>query len=141
MIIAEGDTIILHSELCILLKAGVNVCGNVADVVLGIGIAVFQGNLHLADGIENGGMVPGEFLADVGKRKVGQLADQVHGNLPGFCGALILLGAPQNNLVDGVELADLADDQAGGGEGIALGLEHPAFFCAKKISPYGLKID
>ena len=69
-------------------------------------------------------MIPGEFLADVRQRKIGQLPDQIHGHLPGFGGALVLLGAPEHYLVHVVELADLGDDQAGGGQGVALGLEH-----------------
>ena len=69
-------------------------------------------------------MIPGEFLADVRQRKIGQLPDQIHGHLPGFGGALVLLGAPEHHLVHVVELADLGDDQAGGGQGVALGLEH-----------------
>ena len=69
-------------------------------------------------------MVLGEFLADIGQAQVGELADQVHGDLPGLGDALALLGAPEHRLVHGVELADLGDDQAGGGQGVALGLEH-----------------
>ena len=69
-------------------------------------------------------MILAEFLADIGEGQIGQLADQVHGHLPGFGDALALLAAPQDGFVDGVELADLADDQTGGGQGVALHLEH-----------------
>ena len=89
-----------------------------------MGIAVFQGDFHLADGIKDGGVVPGEFLADVGQAQVGELADQVHGYLSGFGGTLVFLGAPKHCLVHAVELADLTDDQVGSGKGVALGLEY-----------------
>ena len=69
-------------------------------------------------------MVPGKFLADVGQTQIGQLPDQIHGHLPGLGGVLVFLGAPDDGLVDGVELADLADDETGGGHGVALALEH-----------------
>ena len=69
-------------------------------------------------------MVTGEFLADVGQTQIGQLPDQIHGHLPGFGGAFVFLGASQNHLVHVVELADLADDEAGGGQGVAFALEH-----------------
>ena len=39
-------------------------------------------------------------------------------------GALVLLGAADDHIVNVIELADLADDQAGRGKGVALGLEH-----------------
>ena len=107
-----------------ILKATIDVGCNIPDVILHGAVAVFQGNFHLADGIENGGMVPGEFLADIGQGQIGQLPDQVHGHLPGFGGALILQSAPKDGFIHAVELADLGDDQAGGGQGIAFGLEH-----------------
>ena len=69
-------------------------------------------------------MIPAEFLADVGKAQIGELADQVHGHLPGFGGALVLLGAPEDGFVHVVELADLGDNEARGGQGVALALEH-----------------
>ena len=69
-------------------------------------------------------MVPAEFLADVGKAEVCQLADHIHGDLPGFGGALVLLGAPDHGFLQIVELADLGDNQPRGGQGVALGFEH-----------------
>ena len=46
-------------------KAGVDVGSNVPDIVLYVGIAVFQSDFDLADGVQYGGVVPAEFLADV----------------------------------------------------------------------------
>ena len=107
-----------------LLKAGVNIGGDVPDIVLHITVAVFQSDFDFSDGVQYRGMIPGKFLADVRQAQVGELADEVHGNLPGFGGAFVFLGASQNHLVHVVELADLADDEAGGGQGVAFALEH-----------------
>ena len=106
------------------LQAGIDVGGDFPDVVGQLLVAALEGHFDLADGVQHRGMVPGEFLADVGQTQIGQLTDQVHGHLTGFGGVLVFLGAPQNGFVDGIELADLADDQAGGGHSIALALEH-----------------
>ena len=46
-----------------------------------------------------------EFLGDIGKRQVRQLADGVHSDLAGLGRALVLQGAAQGALVDGVEAA------------------------------------
>ena len=69
-------------------------------------------------------MVLAEFLADVRQAQIGQLPDQIHGDLTGLSDALGLLAAAQGHLVHGVELAHLRNDQAGGGQGVAFGLEH-----------------
>ena len=61
-------------------------------------------------------MVLAEFLGDIGQRQVRQLADEVHGDLAGLCRALVLQGAAQGALVDGVEAADLADDEVRRGD-------------------------
>ena len=50
-----------------ILEAGIDVGGNVPDVVLEGGVAFLQLHFHLADGIEDGGVILAEFLADVGK--------------------------------------------------------------------------
>ena len=105
-------------------QAGVDICGNIPDVVLHVAVSVFQSDFYLADGVQYGRMVPAEFLADVRQAQVGELADQVHGHLPGFGGTLVFLGAPEDGFVHVVELADLGDDEARGGQGVALALEH-----------------
>ena len=69
-------------------------------------------------------MVLGKFLADVGEAEVGQFPHQVHGHLTRFGNTLALLIAPQCHFVHGVEFADLGNDQAGGGQGVALYLKH-----------------
>ena len=48
-----------------ILQAGVDIGRNGLDVLLDGLVAVFQGYLHLADGIEHRGMVLGKLLADV----------------------------------------------------------------------------
>ena len=105
-------------------KAGVNIGRDVPDVVLQIGIILLQGHLHLSDGIQRSGVIPVKFLADVRQGQIGQLADQIHGNLPGFGSALVFLSAPEDGFLHIVELADLADNQGRRGYGAALGLEH-----------------
>jgi len=107
-------------------ETGVDISGNVPDIVLHVGIGTFQRCGDLIHGIDDSGMIPGKLLADVGEAEVGELADEVHGYLPGFGYTLALLGAAKYHLVYIVELADLTDDQAGGGQGIAFGLEHIA---------------
>ena len=46
-------------------QAGIDIRGNVPDVILQGGIAVFQRDLHFADTVKNGGVVPAKFLADI----------------------------------------------------------------------------
>ena len=58
-------------------------------------------------------MVFAELLGNVRQGQAGHLADQVHGDLPRLRRTLGLLGAAQNAFLDGVEPADLADDEAG----------------------------
>ena len=47
-------------------KTGIDICGNVPNVVLQIGIPGGQSLLYLLDGIKNGGVVFIQLLADVG---------------------------------------------------------------------------
>ena len=113
-----------HEAVDKMSKAGVNIGCDVPDVVLQIGIAVLQGHLYLADGIQGGGVIPVELLADVRQGQIGQLADQIHGNLPGFGRTLVFLGSTKERFFHIVEFADLADNQGRRGNGAALGLEH-----------------
>ena len=69
-------------------------------------------------------MVLAELLGDIGKRQVRQLADEVHGDLAGLRRALVFQGAAQGALVDGVEAADLADDEVRRGDGLRFALIH-----------------
>ena len=107
-----------------ILKARIDIRCNIPNVVLEGGITLLQLHFHLTDSVEDGGVILAEFLANVGQRKVGQLSDQILGHLPGFGRSLIFQSTAQGGLVDRVELADLADDQTGGGQGVALYLEH-----------------
>ena len=106
------------------LQAGIDIGCNIPDIVLKLGVSGLQGQLHLADGVKDRGVVPVELPSNVGQAQVGHLADHIHGHLPGLGHTLVFLGAPEDHLVHAVELADLGNDQAGGGQGIALGLEH-----------------
>ena len=65
--------------------------------------------MHLADGIQGGGVIPVELLADVREGQIGQLADQIHGNLPGFGCALVFLGSTKDRFFHIVEFADLIE--------------------------------
>ena len=105
------------------LQTGIDIGGDVPDVILDGFVLGFQGGFHPADGVEDGGVVPVEFLADVGQAQVGQVPDEIHGDLPGLGDVLFLQGAPEHGFVDGIEFAHLTDDQAGGGQGVALRLE------------------
>ena len=58
------DTLSFHPGEAIL-QTGVNIGRNGLNVLLDGFVAVFQGYLHLADGIEHRGMVLGKLLADV----------------------------------------------------------------------------
>lgn len=89
------------------LQAGIDVRGDVPDIVLHGGVSVFQRDFDFPDGVQYRRVIPGKFLADVRQTQVGELADQIHGDLPGFGGTLVFLGAPEKHLVNGVELAYL----------------------------------
>ena len=52
------------------LKAGIDVCGDVPDMVFHAGVAGGEGLLHLLDGVEHSGVVFVQLLADVGGRQV-----------------------------------------------------------------------
>ena len=66
------------------LQAGIDIGGNISDIVLQVGIFLLQRHFHFLDGVEDGGVILAELLADVGQAQVGQLPDQIDGNLPGF---------------------------------------------------------
>ena len=112
-------------------EAGIDIGGDVSYIVLDGFVLGFQRGLYPADGVEHGGVIPIEFLADVGKAQIGQVPNQVHGNLPCLSDVFLLQGAAKNGLVDGVELAHLADDEAGGWQGVSFGFEgvlnHPGY--------------
>ena len=74
-------------------KTGVDVCRNVPNVVFHLFIIALDRIFNFIDGVENGGVVSAEFLADLRQAEVGQLTDQVNGDLTGFVGALIFQGA------------------------------------------------
>ena len=93
-------------------------------MVLQVGIALFDIVFHLIDGIQHRGVILVDFLTDIGSTKVRQLADQVDGDLSCLCGNFIFQGTAQNGFIDGIELADLRNDQTGGGQGVAFTLEH-----------------
>ena len=69
-------------------------------------------------------MILAQLLTDGGGGKVGQLPDEIHCHMSCLYGGLVLLGATDHGVVHAVELADLADDKAGGGKGVAFCLEH-----------------
>ena len=73
------------------LQAGIDVRGDVPDIVLHGGVSVFQRDFDFPDGVQYRRVIPGEFLADVRQTQVGELADQIHGDLPGFGGRQALM--------------------------------------------------
>ena len=93
-------------------------------MIFNVLIATLDGGLYLIDGVEHRGVILIQLLANVRGGQIGQLADQVDGNLPSLGSTLIFQRTAQDRLINGVELADLADNQAGGGQGVALALEH-----------------
>ena len=57
--------ILPHSTgFCGILQTGVDVCGNVTNVILQIGIAFFNGVLHFIDRVKDGGMILIDFLTN-----------------------------------------------------------------------------
>ena len=110
--------------LYFLLQGGIDIGRNVPDMVFQILVTGGHSSFYLVNGVQNGGVILAELLADVGGGKIGQFPDQIDGYLSGFHRSLAALGTTQGRFVDGVELAHLVDDQTGGGQGIALVLEH-----------------
>ena len=47
------------------LKTGVDICGNIPDVVLQIGIITLKCNFYFADSVEDGGMIFTKFFTNV----------------------------------------------------------------------------
>ena len=64
------------------LQAGIDVGCDVPDVVLHVGVAALKIRFDLVDGMQNGGMVTGEDLADIGKRELCEAADHIHTDVP-----------------------------------------------------------
>ena len=105
-------------------KRGVDVGCDIPDSGLQGGRGVLQAHFHLADGVNDGGVISSKFPSDFREGEIGQLADQIHGNLPCLCRAFIFEGAAQDGFVNGIEPANLADDEGRGGNGVSLHLEH-----------------
>ena len=102
-----------HTSLWKKSELAVDVRRNIADVVrqrAGPGGKLL---LDLFERVNDGGMVAAEFLADVRKRKIRQLPDQIHGDLPRLGGILIFERAADDGFLNVVEPGDLADDEAG----------------------------
>ncbi len=57
-------------ECRIVLQTRIDIRCNIANIILQNLVALFQLALHLPDGIEDGGMIPGELLTDVGQAQV-----------------------------------------------------------------------
>ena len=93
-------------------------------MVFQVGVIGLDGVLHLLNGVNDRRVVFIYFLTDIRGTKVGQIPDQIDRDLPGFRSTLVLQRTAQNGLVDGLDLADLADDQTGRGQDVALGLDH-----------------
>ena len=72
-----------------ILKAGIDIGGDIPDIILQDVIALLQLHFHLTDGVKDGGMVSAELLADVGQTQIGQFPDQIDGDLPGLGGTLV----------------------------------------------------
>ena len=106
------------------LQAGIDVGGDVPNVVLQFGVATLYGAFHLTNGVDNGGVVLVQLLADVRGGEVGHLPNQVNGYLTGFCRTLVFQCTAKHILFHGVELTNLRNNQAGSGQGVALALEH-----------------
>ena len=91
-------------------KRGVDVGCDIPDSGLQGGRGVLQAHFHLADGVNDGGVISSKFPSDFREGEIGQLADQIHGNLPCLCRAFIFEGAAQDGFVNGIEPANLADE-------------------------------
>jgi len=74
--------------------------------------------------VDDGRVVAAEFPADIRQAQVCELADEVHRDLPRLGGVLVLERAAQNLLLDGVEAADLGDDEAGRRQAVGFAAVH-----------------
>ena len=97
-----------------MLQASVDVRLNVTDVILQTVGSVRKFLFHTTNCMHDGGVILTEFFCDVGVGEIRQLADEIHGNLTSLCSALIFLRTTQNALFQGVETADLRNDQIAG---------------------------
>lgn len=110
--------------LWIKLKAGIDICCNIPNVILQIFVSALERRFHLFDGVQNGGVILTKFLTDIRCGEIGQLADQIDRYLSCFCSAFILQCAPEYRFFNGIEFTYLVDDQTGGGKGIAFIFKH-----------------
>ena len=106
------------------LQAGIDIRCNIPNVILQSCVTGLQRFFHLIDGIKHSGVVLTQLFTDIRGGEVGQLSDQVDSHLTGFCSSLVLQCATEHRLVYGIELAVLIDDQACGGQCVALALKH-----------------
>ena len=74
---------ISHLLLRICSEFGVDVGSDVAQVILQRYVG-FEGIVNFIKAVNDGGMVPAKFPADLRQAHVGHGADKVHGNLSGF---------------------------------------------------------
>jgi len=47
------------------LQTGVNICGNITNMILQVFVSVFQCGFHFFDGVQNGGVILAEFFTDI----------------------------------------------------------------------------
>ena len=81
------------------LQKAIDIGCNVPNIVLQGGVALFQLLLDLLYGVQDGGMILGKFHTDVRQAEIGELSDQVHGDLPGFHHIFRPLRATEYDLV------------------------------------------
>ena len=106
------------------LQTGINIGGDVPDVVFQVFVTAFEHTLHFVDGVEDGGVVFVKDLADIRGAEVGQLAHQIHRHLTGLGSASRLFRTANGIFVNGIELTYLADDQVRSGQGVVLVFKH-----------------
>ena len=96
----------------------VDVRADVLDDLVGlrVGLALLFDPL---DGVQDGGVVPVvELLADVFQGELRHVPGEIDGDVPGPAGGLGPPLPPDGIGVDVVELADLLDDDLGGGQDV-----------------------
>ena len=114
----------IHNSCGKISEAGVNICGNIPNVVLKRCVVGFQSGFNFINGVQDRGMIAAKFLADIRCAEVCQLTDQVDSHLPGFVRYFIFQRTADDTFFNGEEFTHLIDDQRRCGQGVAGLLEH-----------------
>ena len=88
------------------------------------GRGVLQAHFHLADGVNDGGVISSKFRPISGRERLVNWRIRYMATCRASAVPLFFEGAAQDGFVNGIEPANLADDEGRGGNGVSLHLEH-----------------